>query len=68
MKERLIVKRIFERFGFAVREDGSQVYLHSGQIKRHGLYIGMEIFGVVLEAPQPGKRPTIDDESIDVMP
>lgn len=59
MKEHLIIKRLDNhgRFGFARRDDGTDIFLDRNIVRTLGLYIGKEIYADVFPSKIPGGCP-----------
>ena len=55
--ERLIVRRLFDHCAFAVREDGSDVYIENNSVMNIPLYVGREIWAQIVPSKIPGKSP-----------
>lgn len=58
-KERLTIKRLDNhgRFGFARRDDGTDVFLDQNIVRIAGLYVGREVYADVFPSNIPGGCP-----------
>lgn len=66
--ERIIVRRLFAHCAFAVREDGSDVYIENNSVMNLPLYVGREIWAQIVPSKIPGKSPLARDIQLEPPP
>lgn len=59
MKERIIISRLENhgRFGFARRDDGSDIYLDRNIVRTPGIYVGKAAYADIVPSKIPGGCP-----------